>query len=88
MEVILREEYPEVSVNFVHGQNPVFIVYDQWEEEMERIAVSQYSFDRLDELVRSYGFRRKDDVGGVTEESSEVSVDDPTPHTETDHTEL
>lgn len=62
-EVIERGDYPGVTVNFIPGRVPEVIFFDQGSKEVDRMFVDHLSFAELNTLVRSKGFRRKEELG-------------------------
>jgi len=61
-EVVEQGQYPGVTVNFIPGRVPELYLYGEGDVEIDKMFVDKLSFAELNTLIRSKGFRRKDEA--------------------------
>ncbi|GJP41104.1 hypothetical protein CLOM_g773 [Closterium sp. NIES-68] len=51
--------YESLTINYIHGKVPDLVLFDSHDREVARVDVSPKSFDEIEKLVQSMGFKRK-----------------------------
>ncbi|CAI6011065.1 unnamed protein product [Closterium sp. NIES-65] len=74
-ERVEANAYESLTINYIHGKVPDLVLFDSANREVARYDVSVKTFDEIEKLVQSLGFKPGGKIAPPLEEDNDVAVE-------------